>query len=281
MRETRAVLDGVGADVVIGFGGYVAVPAYLAARRRIPVVVHEATARAGLANRVGARTAQRVLSAVSDSGLRRAEVVGMPLRASITSLGRVGLRAQAREHFGYAENATVLLVFGGSQGAASLTRAVSAAADGLAAAGISVLHAHGPKNTLDLRSPQPGDPPYVAVPYLDRMDLAYAAADITVRRAGANSVTEVAAVGLPAVFVPLPIGNGEQALNARPVVDAGGGLLGADAAVTPEWVRAHVPALLIDPERLAAMSRAAAGVIPLDADELLADLIEAAAEDPR
>ena len=79
------------------------------------------------------------------------------------------------------------------------------------------------------------------MPYVDRMDLAYAAADLVVCRAGANSVTEAAAVGLPAVFVPLPIGNGEQEHNARPVVDAGGGLLVADAALTPEWVARDRP----------------------------------------
>jgi UDP-N-acetylglucosamine--N-acetylmuramyl-(pentapeptide) pyrophosphoryl-undecaprenol N-acetylglucosamine transferase len=124
---------------------------------------------------------------------------------------------------------------------------------------------------------RPGGPAYVIEQYVDRMDLAYAAADAVVCRAGSNTVTEVAGVGLPAVFVPLPIGNGEQALNARPVVDAGGALLVSDAAFTPEWVRAHVPALLRDQDRLASMSRAAAGVMPLDGDERLADLIEAAA----
>ncbi len=174
VRETRAVLDNVDADVVIGFGGYVAVPAYLAARRRhVPVVVHEANASAGVANRVGARTARRVLAAVPDSGLANAEVVGMPVRAAITELDRAALRSAARAHFGFAEDARVLLVFGGSQGAASINRAVSGAAAQLAAAGISVLHAHGPKNTLELPTPQPGDPPYVAVPYLYEMNLAY------------------------------------------------------------------------------------------------------------
>ncbi len=134
VRETRAILDEVDADVVIGFGGYVALPAYLAARggpvrrRQVPVVVHEANARAGLANRVGARTARRVLSAVPDCGLSHAEVVGMPVRATITALDRTALRGQARAHFGFADDAMVLLVFGGSQGAASINRAVSAAA---------------------------------------------------------------------------------------------------------------------------------------------------------
>ena len=109
--------------------------------------------------------------------------------------------------------------------------------------------------------------------YIDRMDLAYAAADLVVCRAGANSVTEAAAVGLPAVFVPLPIGNGEQERNARPVVDAGGGLLVRDAEVTSEWVAATVPALAADGDRLAAMGAAASGLIPRDADDRLARLV--------
>ncbi|WP_231983940.1 undecaprenyldiphospho-muramoylpentapeptide beta-N-acetylglucosaminyltransferase [Mycobacterium sp. 852013-51886_SCH5428379] len=259
IRETRAVLDTVQADVVVGFGGYVALPAYLAARRRkVPVVVHEANARAGLANKVGARTAQRVLSAVADPGLGAVEVVGTPVRAAITDLDRAALRAEARAHFGFAEDATVLLVFGGSQGAQSLNRAVSGAATQIAAAGVSVLHAHGAKNTLDLPAPRPGDPPYVAVPYLDRMDLAYSAADLAICRAGAMTVAEVTAVGLPAVYVPLPIGNGEQRLNALPVVEAGGGLLVDDHDLTPQLVADTVLPLLTDRGRMQTMTAGAA-----------------------
>ena len=297
VRETRAVFDAVAADVVVGFGGYVAVPAYLAARGRfpgrfaparrgrfpgrvaparrgrVPVVVHEANARAGLANRLGARIARRVLAAVPDSGLPDAEVVGMPLRASITGLDRATLRAEARAHFGFADDARVLLVFGGSQGAASINRAVSAAAGELAAAGVSVLHAHGPKNTLDLRTPEPGDPPYVAVPYLSRMDLAYAAADLAICRSGAMTVAEVSAVGLPAVYVPLPVGNGEQRLNALPVVDAGGGLLVADADLTPAYIGGEVVRLITDTPRLAALAAAAAGVGHRDAARRVAEVV--------
>ncbi len=284
IRETRAVLDAAAADVVVGFGGYVALPAYLAARggglrrrRRTPVVVHEANARAGLANRIGARTAARVLAAVPDSGLTGAEVVGMPLRASITGLDRIALRDSARAHFGFDADARVLLVFGGSQGAVSINQAVSAAAAELAAAGVSVLHAHGPKNTLELRSPAPGDPPYVAVPYLDRMDLAYAAADLAICRSGAMTVAEVSAVGLPAVYVPLPIGNGEQRLNALPVVEAGGGMLVADADLTPGFIADAVVPLLADRERLAAMTAAAVQVGHRDAARRVAEVVLAVA----
>jgi UDP-N-acetylglucosamine--N-acetylmuramyl-(pentapeptide) pyrophosphoryl-undecaprenol N-acetylglucosamine transferase len=278
VRQTRAVLDDVDADVVVGFGGYVALPAYLAAmggllrRRRVPVVVHEANASAGWANRVGARSAIRVLSAVPDPGLRGVEVVGVPVRASITSLDRIALRGQARAHFGFADDARVLLVFGGSQGAQSINRAVAAAAKDLAVAGISVLHAHGPRNTLDLRQPADGDPPYVAVPYLDRMDLAYAAADLAVCRSGAMTVAEVTAVGLPAVYVPLPIGNGEQRLNALPVVNAGGGLIVDDADLTPSYLADTVAGLLDDVGRLQSMTAAAALAGHRDAAQRVAEV---------
>ena len=278
VRQTRAVLDDVDADVVIGFGGYVALPAYLAARggplrrRRVPVVVHEANASAGWANRVGARSAQRVLSAVPNPGLRRVEVVGVPVRAAITSLDRMALRAEARAHFGFADDARVLLVFGGSQGAQRINQAVAAAAKDLAVAGISVLHAHGPKNTLELRESADGDPPYVAVPYLDRMDLAYAAADLAVCRSGAMTVAEVTDVGLPAVYVPLPIGNGEQRLNALPVVTAGGGLIVDDADLTPSFVADTVTSLLNDAGRLQAMTAAAALAGHRDAAQRVAEV---------
>ena len=132
----------------------------------------------------------------------------------------------------------------------------------------------GPNGEAD---PVPTGTPYVVVPFVDRMDLAYAAADLVVSRAGANSVTEAAATGLPGIFVPLPIGNGEQELNARPVVDAGGGLLLADAALTSEWVAATVPGLADDRDRLATMGAAASALIPRDADDKLAALVAGAA----
>lgn len=282
VRETRAVLDRVEANVVVGFGGYVALPAYLAAWglpvipkpwRRIPVVIHEANARAGLANRVGARTADRILSAVPECGLRQSEVVGIPVRGRIAELDRAELRSAARAHFGFAENARVLLVFGGSQGAASLNRAVAAAAGQLAAAGVAVLHAYGAKNTLDLPAPILGDPPYVAVPYLDRMDLAYAAADLAICRSGAMTVAEVSAAGLPAIYVPLPIGNGEQRLNALPVINAGGGLLIDDDDLAPAVVAEQVTTLLNDPPRLAAMMAAAGRAGHRDAARQVAQIV--------
>ncbi|MEV0250565.1 undecaprenyldiphospho-muramoylpentapeptide beta-N-acetylglucosaminyltransferase [Nocardia sp. NPDC050712] len=281
VAATRAVIDKVDADVIVGFGGYVALPAYLAARggllgrrRAVPVVVHEANAKAGIANKVGARLATKVLAAVPGSGLAGAEVVGIPVRGAITSLDRAALRAEARAHFGLPAAGPVLLVFGGSQGARTLNEGVSGAARELTAAGISVLHAHGPKNTLTLADTN-GDARYVAVPYLSRMDLAYAAADAVVCRSGAMTVAEVSAVGLPAVYVPLPHGNGEQELNARPVVAQGGGRIVADQDLTPDYVINEVIPLLRDPARLTEMGRAAAGAGHRDAADEVARIVAA------
>ncbi|RSM78317.1 undecaprenyldiphospho-muramoylpentapeptide beta-N-acetylglucosaminyltransferase [Amycolatopsis sp. WAC 01375] len=276
VKRTREVLDRVGADVVVGFGGYVALPAYLAARGRTPIVVHEANEKPGLANKVGARFAVRVAVAVPGTPLAKAEVIGIPLRRSITSLDRAALRAEAREHFGLDPDAPTLLVFGGSQGAVSINAAVSGAAKEFADAGVGVLHAHGPKNTLVVQE-FPGKPAYVPVPYLERMDLAYAAADAVLCRSGAMTVAEVSAVGLPAVFVPLPYGNGEQAVNARPAVDAGAGLLVADADLTPAKVAELVIPLVSDADRVAKMSAAAVGLGHREADETLAKIVLEAA----
>jgi UDP-N-acetylglucosamine--N-acetylmuramyl-(pentapeptide) pyrophosphoryl-undecaprenol N-acetylglucosamine transferase len=280
VRRAREHLDRVDADVVVGFGGYVALPAYLAARRRgTPVVVHEANARAGLANRIGARLTPHVAAAVEGSGLRGATLLGIPLRPQIATLDRAAARAEARAAFGLPPLGPVLLVTGGSQGAQRLNRAITAAAADLAAAGVSVLHVAGPKQaddvTRDLGETAP--PTHHVLPYVDRMDLAYAAADLAVCRAGAMTCAELSAVGLPAVYVPLPIGNGEQALNARPVVEAGGGLLVDDAAFDAARVRETVLPLLGDPDRLLAMSAAAARHGTRDADRLLAEMVLTAA----
>jgi UDP-N-acetylglucosamine--N-acetylmuramyl-(pentapeptide) pyrophosphoryl-undecaprenol N-acetylglucosamine transferase len=271
VRETLAVLDRVRPDVVVGYGGYVSVPAYLAARRRrLPLVVHEQNALPGLANKVGARLAGRVAVSFPDTPLRNAEYVGLPIRRMISHLDRAATRDEARAFFGLDPERPTLLVTGGSQGARRLNQAVSGAARALADAGVQVLHVVGPNGEA---APERNGVPYVVLSFVDRMDLAYAAADLVVCRGGASSVTEAAAVGLPAVFVPLPIGNGEQDHNARPVVDAGGGLLVADGALTSEWVAATVPALATDEERLARMGAAAAALIPRDADEKLGRIV--------
>lgn len=270
-RAALEILERRQADVVVGFGGFVSVPAYLAARKRgTPLVVHEGNTVPGIANRLGARWTRHVATSFPGTPLPHATYVGLPIRRMIATLDRAALRDQARASFGLDPDLPTLLVTGGSQGAQRLNAAMAMSARAFADAGIQVLHIVGPK--FEVEEPDTGVP-YVVRNYVDRMDLAYSAADAVLCRAGSNTVTEVSGLGLPAIYVPLPIGNGEQALNARPVVDAGGGLLVDDAAVTPEWVQANVPPLLTDPARLRAMGEAARGLIPLDADEKLARMI--------
>jgi UDP-N-acetylglucosamine--N-acetylmuramyl-(pentapeptide) pyrophosphoryl-undecaprenol N-acetylglucosamine transferase len=274
-RAALDVIDRIRPDVVCGFGGFVSVPAYLAARKRhIPLVVHEGNTLPGVANKLGARFTEHVATSFPDTPLPHATYVGLPIRRMIATLDRAAHRDEARATYGLRADLPVLLVTGGSQGAASINRAVLGAAPALAVAGVQVLHVTGPAHQTE--APATGVP-YVVVGYVDRMDLAYSAADAVLCRSGSNTVTEVSGVGLPAVFVPLPIGNGEQALNAKAVIEAGGGLLVDDADLTPAWVTAHVVPLLKDPERLAVMGAAAAHLIPLDADEKLARMILEAA----
>jgi len=274
VRAASAAISRAQASVVVGLGGYVAMPAYIAARRlHVPVVVHEQNARPGIANRFAARfVTHHVAVSFPATPLRHATFVGLPIRREIATLDRAALRSQARAEFGLDADRPTLLVTGGSQGAVRLNDSVSGAAAALAEAGVQVLHATGPRHEVTPHR-GPGAPPYLTVPYIERMDLAYAAADVAIVRAGANTVTELAAVGLPAVFVPYPVGNGEQRFNAQPVVDVGGGLLVDDADFTPDWVRHNVIALVKDPDRLATMAKVAQDLTPADADDRLAELV--------
>lgn len=270
-RAATEVIDRLQPAVVVGFGGYACVPAYLAARqRKVPLVVHEGNALPGLANRLGARFTTHVATSFPNTPLRHATYVGLPIRRMISTLDRTALRAEARAEFGLDPDRVTLLVTGGSQGAQRINAAALGSARMLGDAGVQVLHIVGPKN----EAPQPSSATaYVVLNYVDRMDLAYAAADAVLCRSGSNTVTEVSGLGLPGIYVPLPIGNGEQARNAAGVVEAGGGLLVDDAALTPAWIDSHLVPLLTDADRLADMSRAATGIIKTDADEVLARMI--------
>ena len=273
-RVTRGVLDEVDADAVVGFGGYVAVPAYLAAwRRRTPTVIHEVNVPPGVANRLGMRFTDHVAvgfphQVAQVPALRDARVTGVPLRRSITTLDRAARRAEARAHFGLQPDLPVLFVFGASQGARSINLAVSGAAKALTTAGVQVLHIIGARNE-DVEIPADLSAPYVTVKFLAEMELGYAAADLALCRGGAMTCAETAAVGVPAVYVPLPWGNGEQRRNALPIVAAGGGLIVEDEQLSPDWIERNVVPLARDPERLAAMGAAAAGYGRRDGDEAL------------
>lgn len=287
VRGARAVLRRTEADVVVGFGGYACVPVYLAAGplagrgRRVPIVVHEANARAGLANKLGARYAVATLAAVTGSGLD-ARVVGNPVKRSVATLDRAALRAEARRTFGLDPDAPTILVVGGSQGARSINTAMAEVAEEFSRAGVGVLHAVGPKNVDDAPAVSGEGAAYVTVPYLERMDLAYAAADLILCRSGAITVAEVSAVGLPAVFVPLPHGNGEQALNARDLVAGGAALMVDDADLNADYLRTQVLPLALDRGRIDSMSSAAVSGGSRDAAEVVARAaLDAAGKAPR
>jgi undecaprenyldiphospho-muramoylpentapeptide beta-N-acetylglucosaminyltransferase len=289
VRAAGAAIDESGARVVVGFGGYVATPAYLAARRRgVPVVIHEQNARPGLANRLGARWARSVAVTFPSTELPGAQVTGLPLRREISTLiadratDAAGTRAAAAEALGLRPDLPTLLVTGGSLGAQRLNETMTALVGETTGAGIQVLHLTGrgkaeavqaAVGALDVAQAEL----YQAREYLSDMHLAYAVADLVVCRSGAGTVCELAALGLPAVYVPLPIGNGEQRLNAAPLVDVGGGLVVVDDELTPAWVRTIVLPLLENPAALAIMSAAARSVGVPDAASRVLHLVEAAA----
>ncbi|GGB18188.1 UDP-N-acetylglucosamine--N-acetylmuramyl-(pentapeptide) pyrophosphoryl-undecaprenol N-acetylglucosamine transferase [Flexivirga endophytica] len=298
-RDAAAIVQEVGAEVVVGFGGYVSPPAFLAARKLgVPIVVHDGNALAGLATKLGSRFSPYVATAFSVTKLPHAQVVGMPLRREITTLDRAALRPEALETFGLRGHLPTVLVTGGSSGAVRVNEPVAAAADAFRRAGVQVLHVTGKGKEVHVPTGGPNeggapakysgersggetswgaDPAYVVLPYADRMDLAYAAADLVVTRAGGNMVCETSTIGLPAVFVPLPVGNGEQRLNASDVVDAGGALLVDNDDFTTDYLAQQVIPLVKDRERLDRMAEIARAQGHGDADEKLVDMIERAA----
>lgn len=257
VAQVRAHIREHSIDVVVGFGGYASAPAYVAARReRIPFIVHEANARPGLANVLGARRAAGVGVAFDGTPLRGGEVVGMPLRREVVTLDRSAARSEAAEAFGLDESRPVLLVFGGSLGALRLNEAFGASWQDVLDAGWQLLHVTGERSELV----DPEVTGYAMRRYVDRMDLAFALADLIVSRAGSATVSEVSALGMPAVYVPYAVGNGEQRLNAASAVDAGAAILLDDAGFTADTVRDTIIPLLSDRERIDRMAAAAENV---------------------
>jgi UDP-N-acetylglucosamine--N-acetylmuramyl-(pentapeptide) pyrophosphoryl-undecaprenol N-acetylglucosamine transferase len=273
VAQVRAHIRERRVDIVVGFGGYASAPAYVAARRaRIPFVVHEANAKPGLANVLGARRAAAVGVAFAGTRLRGSEVVGMPLRREIVDLDRGALRAEAAAFFGLDPAAPTLLVFGGSLGALRLNAAFGESWRDVLATGWQLLHITGERSDLadpDVRG-------YALRRYVDRMDLAFAMADLIVSRSGAATVSEISALGIPAVYVPYAVGNGEQRLNAASAVAAGAAVIIPDADFTAERVRTDIVPLLADTGRVERMRGAAASVGTRHGSENVVALIDRA-----
>lgn len=289
-RARNEVIDLIRArkvEVVVGFGGYVSPPAYLAAKKLgIPLVIHEQNARPGIANRLGAKWAHAVAVTFAATPLPGAVLTGLPLRpqiaqvvAELDSRDRDEVRRAARAELGLDESAPLLLVTGGSLGAQHLNEVVSELAPELLGAGVHVLHLTGKGKLAPVRAALAGvagGQQYRAQEYSNRMELALVAADLVLCRSGAGSVSELAAIGAPAVLVPLPIGNGEQRLNAQDLLTAGGALLVEDAQFDAAWFRSHaLPLLTTAPGRedLAMMAAKAHSVGVRDGAHRLAELV--------
>ncbi|MFD3411982.1 glycosyltransferase [Streptomyces cyaneofuscatus] len=298
--QARSVLRRQHAQVVVGMGGYPSAPAIVGAKMAgLPSVIHESNAVPGRANQFAARLTEHLTVAFDGSrahlsGGERALTVGMPVAASLAALDRPALRAEARRAFGIPEGARVVLFNGGSLGAARLT----AAAVGLAArwrdrTDVHLLIKTGPAALAETRrklvdtgvgavaqgeARQPTDAASgsvaQAVPYLDRMDLAYAVADLVVCRAGSATIAELATTGVPAVLVPYPHAPGDhQTHNARVLSEAGAAHLVPDAETTADRLAELIDPLLADPARLAVMGRAADPGNHARAADLLAETV--------
>ena len=276
-------------DVVCGMGGYITLPVAVAARLEgVPVVLHEQNAVPGIANRLAARVAKRIAVGVDAAAGAfppdRTVVVGNPVRPELAHLNRAALHAEAVAAFDLDPDRRTLFVFGGSQGSRRINQAVVAAtASWPDPAAVQILHACGRRDEADVRAawseadPEARDLLVRIVPFVDRMDLAYAAADLALTRAGAITVAELTAAGVPAVMVPLPHATADhQMANARAVAAAGGAEVVTDDALDGPALAATAAPLLADPDRLAAMAEAMlAKAHPAAAEELAALVVEA------
>ena len=258
-------------DVVVGFGGYVAAPAYLAARaEKTPLAIHEANARPGMANRLGATFTKYVGVAFAGTSIRNAVVVGMPLRREIEQLDRFEARGTGIRAFGLDAGKPTLLVTGGSSGAKRINDTIVDSITLILGAGWQVIHVTGEyRDAVE----DPNLAGYLVLKYMDRMDLALAVADLALGRAGTATVAELEGLGVPAVFVPYAVGNGEQRHNARGAVEAGGAIMVDDARFDRDWVAAELIPLLRNRARIADMAARMATVGTLDGTDRMVDLI--------
>jgi UDP-N-acetylglucosamine--N-acetylmuramyl-(pentapeptide) pyrophosphoryl-undecaprenol N-acetylglucosamine transferase len=298
VRRCEAIVDEEDALGVVTFGGYVSFPvSWAASRRQLPLVIHEQNAVPGLANRVASRWADRIAVTVPGSadGFRHAErtaVTGNPVRDEVLALDRSARRAEARERFGLRADLPTVLVFGGSQGARRLNRAIVDAHGRWGTDHLQILHATG-RNLFDesaaawerARTSVPGGPPSRLVDFIETMADAYAAADVVVCRAGATSIAELTVLGIPAVLVPYPHATGDhQTRNAEALARAGGAVAIPDDELDGARLVAAVEPLLTDPERHATVAAAARAFGRPDAAtnvaRLLLDLLPAPAEQP-
>ena len=242
VSAAKKIIDG--SDLLIGFGGYLSASSYIAAWiARVPIVVHEANAKVGWANRLGALFTKNlaVARSVTSGPFALATVTGLPLRADVThafveaSTDWIGARKRAKSKLGWNNDHPALLILGGSQGSTYINTQIAKALPVLEEKRIQILHSVGANNHI----PQEKEN-YRAVPYIADMATAYLAADVILARSGAVTCAEVGALGRMAVFVPLPIGNGEQAHNAAHLVSSGRAIVVPQKDFSATWLIANI-----------------------------------------
>jgi UDP-N-acetylglucosamine--N-acetylmuramyl-(pentapeptide) pyrophosphoryl-undecaprenol N-acetylglucosamine transferase len=282
----RSLIRRRGADVVVGMGGYVTLPVAIGAKLAgVPVVLHEQNAIPGLANRLAARVATVVALGVPEAagafGGARTVPVGNPVRPELAHLDRDALHEAALAEFGLRHDRYTVFVFGGSQGARRLNQAIIDTAGRWPHPGlVQILHACGGRDEDLVKAgwtevaDRLGDLHVSVVPFIDRMDLAYAIADLAVTRAGALTVAELTAAGLPAIVVPLPHAvGGHQAANAQVLAHAGGVVAVDDAELDGARLVREADELLGQPRELARMAKTMRDLSRPDAARELADLV--------
>ena len=268
--QIRNLIMKRGFDSVVGFGGYASAPAYVAAKLcKKQLVIHEANALAGIANRLGAKLTKQVAVAFPNSDLKPSKVTGMPIRQEIVDSVAGYEKQQARVELGLDPLMPTILVTGGSLGAKSINDAVIEALPAIVAAGIQVLHICGDRAGLS----ELKEPGYVRMAYCARMDAAMAAATIAVSRAGSSTVSEFCAVGLPAIYIPYPVGNGEQRFNALSVVEAGGGRIVEDKDFDLNYILQELIPVVSHSSTLNSMRKAAFSVGIPDATQRLSAMV--------
>jgi UDP-N-acetylglucosamine--N-acetylmuramyl-(pentapeptide) pyrophosphoryl-undecaprenol N-acetylglucosamine transferase len=267
-RITQQILEVRKVDCVIGFGAYVSLPVYLAAKKlNIPIIIHEGNKKAGLANRLGARFATEVFQMFPKS-IKGAQTIGMPLATEINELDKNKLKSEAYKFFNLDPNKKTLLVFGGSQGARSINTALFESLERIQDLNIQIIHSVGKKNEIP-ESTKKYDF-YHPVPYIEKMHLAYAACDLAISRAGAMTIAEQSVLGIPAIYVPFAVGNGEQIKNVAVLLQDGSGVLLEDRFMNAKNLSIEVRKLISNPNALSAMSQAVLKHGLRDADQKIA-----------
>jgi UDP-N-acetylglucosamine--N-acetylmuramyl-(pentapeptide) pyrophosphoryl-undecaprenol N-acetylglucosamine transferase len=275
-------------DVVVGMGGYVSVPVALAAiGARRPLVLHEQNAVPGLANRTFARRARTIALSFAQAARllpRRTPkvVTGNPVREEILAVhaDRDRLAKEAASEFDLDPERPTVVVFGGSQGALHLNRAAVDAA-GRVRSDAQLMLIAGPAHAATIDAALRSSPLTVRVfAFVERMDLAYAIADLVVARAGASAVAEISVSGAPSLLIPYPYATGRhQEANARALVRAGGATVLLDDDLTGETLAARVDSMLGDAATLRSMGEQARAWSRPDAADALARVVVAAADD--